>query len=71
MLRVTVKIGRKSNASYIGINPMAASGSRHYIHATDLSWILIPSYCLRVYIWIGGSLGSLEQGYKKYNKIPL
>jgi len=57
---VTVRTGKRSNASYIRINPMAASGSGYYIYATNLSWILIPGYCLRVYIWIGGNLSSSE-----------
>ena len=33
----TVGTGRRSNASYIGINPMAMSGNRHHIYATDPS----------------------------------
>ena len=32
---VIVKAGKGSNAFYIGINPMAASGSGHYVYATD------------------------------------
>ena len=50
MLRVTVGTKRKSNIFYIKINPIVASSSKYYIYATDPFWILIPSYCLRVYI---------------------
>ena len=48
--RVIVGIGRRSNTSYIGINPIVVSSSGYYIHATNPSWILIPGYCLKVYI---------------------
>ena len=50
MPRATVGIGRKSNTSYIGINPIVASSSGHYIYTTNPSQIPIPSYCLRVHI---------------------
>ena len=50
MPRAIVRIGRKSNIFYIGINPIAVSNSGYYIYTTDLSRIPIPSYCLRVYI---------------------
>ena len=50
---------------------MATSNSRYYIYAAKPSWILVPSYYLRVYIQIGGSLGPLKEGYKKYSKVPL
>ena len=32
----TVRTGRRSNISYIGINPIVVSGIRYYIYATDL-----------------------------------
>ena len=50
MPRATVGTGRRSNTSYIKINFMAASSSKYYIYATNLSQIPIPSYYLRVHI---------------------
>jgi hypothetical protein len=47
ILGMTVGAGRENNAFYMGINPIAASGGEHHIHATNLSWILIPSYYLK------------------------
>ena len=32
-----VRTGRRNNTSYIGINPMAASGIRYYIYITNPS----------------------------------
>ena len=37
MLGATVRTGRKSNAFYIGINPITASSNGYHVHATDLS----------------------------------
>ena len=37
ILGATVRTGRRNNASYIGINPMAASGIGYYIYTTNLS----------------------------------
>ena len=37
ILGVIVGIGRRSNISYIGINPIAASSIRYYVYAADPS----------------------------------
>ena len=37
MLGVVVKIGRRSNAPYMGVYFMAMSNSRYYIYANNLS----------------------------------
>jgi hypothetical protein len=34
---MTVGTGRRSHASYMGINPMAANDNRHHVYATNLS----------------------------------
>ena len=36
MLGAIVRTGRRSNISYIGINSIAASGSRYYVYTTNL-----------------------------------
>jgi len=35
MLGVVVRIGRRSNAPYIGVNFVAISSNRHYVYAAD------------------------------------
>jgi len=50
ILKVIVRIGKRSNTSYIGVNFVATSSNKYYIYAADLSQILITSYYLRVYI---------------------
>jgi len=50
MLKIIVRIGRKNNAPYIGVNFMIASSNRHHVYAANPSQIPIPNYCLRVYI---------------------
>ena len=50
ILRATIRIGRRSDTPYIKVDFIAASNSRYYIYAANLSQIPIPSYCLRVYI---------------------
>ena len=37
MLGVIVRTGRRSNVSYIGINPIVASGIRYHVYAADPS----------------------------------
>jgi len=71
MPRAVVGIGRRSNAPYIGVYFMATSDSRYYIYANNPSWILIPGYCLRICVWMGGSPSPLEKGCKKRGKVPL
>jgi len=60
VLIATAGIGRRSNTPYIGVHLIVISNSGHYIYVTKPSQVLIPGYCLRVYIWIGGSPGPLE-----------
>jgi len=50
MLEVTVGIERRSNAPNIGVYLIATSNGRYHVHAAKPSWILIPGYCLRIYI---------------------
>jgi len=50
ILKVTVRIGRRSDAPNMGVYLMAISDSRHHIYAAKPSWILIPGHCLRIYI---------------------
>jgi len=50
---------------------MVISDSRYYIYTNNPSWILIPGYYLRIYVWMGGSLSPLEKGYKKCSEVPL
>ena len=71
ILGTTTRIKRRSNAPYIGVHFIALSNYRYYVYADNLSRILIPSYCLRIHIWIGGSLSPLEKGCKKYGEVPL
>ena len=60
MLGAIVRVGRRSNIPNMGVHLIATSDGRYYVYAAKLSRILIPSYCLRVYIRIGRSLGPLE-----------
>ena len=60
VLVATTGIGRRSDVPYIEVHLVATSNSRYYVYAAKPSRILIPGYCLRVYVWIGGSLGPLE-----------
>ena len=71
MLRMTAKIKRKSDVPYIGVYLIAISNSGYYIYAAKLFWILVPSYCIKIYIQISRSSGPLKEKYKKYSKIPL
>ena len=50
MLKVIVGMRRKRKRFYIGINLIVISSSGYYVYAINLSWILIPNYCLKVYI---------------------
>ena len=50
---------------------MAISNSGYYIYAAKPSWSLVPGRYLRIYIQMGGSLGSLKERYKKYSKVSL
>jgi len=60
VLIVIARIGRRSNIFYIGVYLVVISNGRYYVYTAKLSWVLIPGHCLRVYIWMGGSLGPLE-----------
>jgi len=64
-------IERRSNIPYIEVYLMVISNSGYYIYAIKPSWIPVPGCCLRVYIWIGGSLGPLKKGCKEHSKVPL
>jgi len=71
VLGLIVRTGRRSNVPYMGVHFIAMSDSRYYVYADNPSRILISGYCLRIYIWIGGSSSPLEEGCKKYSKVPL
>jgi len=60
ILGAIVKIGRRSNTPNMGVYLVAISDGRYHVYAAKPSWILILSHCLRIYIWIGGSLGPLK-----------
>jgi len=60
MLGVIVGIERRSDAPNMGVHFIAISDSRYHVHAAKPSRISIPGYYLRIYIWIGESLGLLE-----------
>ena len=50
MLGIIARAGKRSNIPYIGVYFIAISNNRHYIYAAKPSWILVPSYYIRVYI---------------------
>ena len=50
VLIAIVRIGRRSNVSYIGVYLVAVSSGKHHIYAAKLSQILVPGYCLRIHI---------------------
>ena len=50
ILKIIIKIRKKSNTPYMGVNLIVMSSSGYHVHAIDTSWIPIPGYCLRVYI---------------------
>jgi len=60
VLTAIAGIGRRSNTPHIGVYLMATSNGGYYIYTAKPSWVLIPSYYLRVHIWMGGSLGPSE-----------
>jgi len=60
MLGAIAKIGRRSDIPYVGVHLIVTSSSRYYIYAFKPSRIPVPSYYLRIYIWIGRSSGPLK-----------
>ena len=50
VLIVIVRIGRGSNAPYIGVYLIVTSNGGYYVYTAKPSRVPIPSYYLRVYI---------------------
>jgi len=50
MLKITIKIEKKSDVPYIEVYFMAINNNKCYIYATTSSQILVLSYCLKIYI---------------------
>ena len=50
ILEITIKIGIKSDTPYVKFYFITISNNKHYIYAAKPSRILVPSYCLRIYI---------------------
>ena len=50
ILRAIVRIGRRSDTPNVGVHLIAISDGRHHVYTVKPSRILIPSYCLRIYI---------------------
>jgi len=71
ILGIIAKIKRRSNALYIEVYFIALSNYRYYVYTNNSSWFPIPSYYLRIRIWISGSLSPLEKGYKKRSEVSL
>jgi len=60
VLKIIVKIGKKSNAPYIGVYFIAISNNKYYIYAANPLLIPISSYCLKIYLEIDKNSSPLK-----------